>query len=126
VLGLVADDHLEQRAIPGAGAVEHLQRPPPHGGDVAEDVLAAQEGNVAAGGARGLEGVVEVGEVGAQERLAAVAVHEPEVLVGGDVAEIPVQRAHERVLDALQLDVRERRHEGQRALAGVLQGVAER
>ena len=126
VLRLVADDHLEQRPVARSDPVEDLQRALAHRLEVVEDVLAAQERDVAAHGARGLEGVVEVGEVAAQQRLAAVAVHEPQVLVGGDVAEIPVQRAHERVLDALELGMAEGRDEREGPCAHLAEGLAER
>ena len=49
--------------------------------------------------------------------------HEPEVLVGGDVREVPDQRAHERVDLALELGVRQVRDERERPLAGVPQGL---
>ena len=58
-------------------------------------------------GARRLEGVVAGGEVGPQERLAGEAVHEPEVLVGGDVAEVPDERAHDRIDLRLEVGVAE-------------------
>ncbi len=125
VLGLVADDQLEERPVAGSDALEHVERPLAHGRDVLEDLAAAEEGNVAAHGARGLEGVIEVGEVAAQQRLAAMAMHDPEILVGGDVAEVPVQRAHQRVLDALEVVVVEARDERERPIAGVLQGRSE-
>ena len=125
VLRLVADDHLEERAVARAGLVEHLERAGADRVEVVEDVGAAQERDLAARGARRLEGVVEVGEVAAQQVAAAVAMDEPEVLVGGDVAEIPVQRAHQRVLHALEILVREAGDQRKRAIAGVLQGLSE-
>src|SRR5918998_1658500 len=89
VLGLVADDQLEKRPVAGAPGGQHVQRARADGGEVVEDVLPAQERDVAAYRARRLEGVVEVGEVAAQQLAAAVAMDEPEVLVSGDVAQVP-------------------------------------
>ena len=60
-----------------------------------------------------------------QQRLAAEAVHEPEVLVGGDVREVPDQRAHDRVELALELGVVEVRDERERAARGWRQGFHE-
>jgi hypothetical protein len=125
VLGLVADDHLEDRPVAGADALEHLQRATADGREVLEHVGAAQARDVAAHGPRRLEGVVEVREVAAQQRLAAVAVDEPQVLVGGDVPEVPAQRAHERVVHALERVVVERGDECEGARAGPVQGVAQ-
>jgi hypothetical protein len=58
-----------------------------------------------------------------QQRIAAVAVAEPEVLVGGDVREVPHERGHERVDLALELRVGQVRDQRERALAGVTQGL---
>ena len=69
-------------------------------------------------GARRLEGVVQLGELGMQQRLAGVTVHEPQVLVGGDVAEVPYERAHQLGVGALEVRVADRRDERERPLAG--------
>ena len=46
-----------------------------------------------------------------------MAVDEPEVLVGGDVREVPDERRHQRVDLALEVLARERRDERERVLA---------
>ena len=54
--------------------------------------------------ARGrLERVVDLRQVGAQQRPAAVAVRQPQVLERRDVAEVPDERAHQRRVDALEI-----------------------
>ena len=80
-----------------------------------------QQLDLAAHGARRLERVVGRGEVGAQQRLAGVAMHEPEVLVGGDVGEIPDERAHQRVDLALEVAIADRGGEHERALTRLLE-----
>ncbi len=74
--------------------------------------------------ARGrLEGVVESREVRAQQLVLAETMGEPQILVGGDVAEIPRQRAHDLRVDALELSVREVLDQRVRPRAGVLEPV---
>ncbi len=84
---------------------------------VAERLRAVEQRQVAADVARRLERVVHRGVVGRQQRLAAVAVHQPQVLVGGDVREVPHQRAHQRRVRGLDVGVGEALDERQRALA---------
>ena len=60
-----------------------------------------------------------------QQRLAAVPVDEPQVLVGRDVREVPNERAHQRRVRGLDVRVRERGDEIQRALAGLFKGPGE-
>ena len=79
--------------------------------------LGVEQLDVTARRARRLEGVVGGGQIGAQERLVGVAMHEPEVLVGGDVGEVPHERAHQRVDLALEVGVADRCRERERALA---------
>ena len=74
-------------------------------GEVPARALGVEQLDLAAHGARRLERVVARGELGVQQRLAGEAVHEPEVLVGGDVPQVPRQRAHDRVDLALELPV---------------------
>src|SRR4051812_30299420 len=54
-------------------------------------------------------------EVGAQQRRAREAVHEPQVLVRGDVREVPYERAQDRVDLALEVGRRKVAHEVERA-----------
>ena len=99
-----ADDALAHRLQVGArfGGVEQLRFAPLRAGR--------------------LEGVVELGEVGPQQLQAGVAVGQPQVLVGGDVREVPHERAHDRRVRALELAVVEVGHQLQRAAAGLVQG----
>ena len=91
-------------------------------GEVVDRLGAVEDRQVAADGARRLERVVHRGELGVQQRLAAVAVDEPQVLVGGDVREIPRERAHQRGVRGLHLLVGERLDHGERALARLGRG----
>ena len=86
---------------------------------VVERLGPAQVGQVAAVGARGLGGVVDLGQVGPQQLEPAGPVAEPEVLEGRDVAEVPDQRAHQRVVHAVEILVGDRLDQRQRALAGL-------
>jgi hypothetical protein len=63
---------------------------------VGDGLEPVEDLDLAAHRARGLERVVGDRQVGPQQRLARRAVDQPQVLVGGDVAEIPRQRAHDR------------------------------
>ena len=64
--------------------------------------------------------------LGAQQRLAGEAVHRPQVLVGGDVAEVPHERAHDGIQRAVQVVVVDVRDELQRALPRRLQRLGDR
>ena len=94
VLVLVLDQHL---ADEGRHAVEAGQRALAHRLHVGDRLVAAQVGQVAALGPRRLGGVVDLREVGAQQLQPGLAAH-PQVLERGDVAEVPDQRAHQRVV----------------------------
>jgi len=59
----------------------------------------------------------------AQQRLVAVATDEPEVLVGGDVTEVPDERAHQGIVHRLELGCGQRRDERPRARASLVQGA---
>ena len=108
---------------PTPRALDHLERPLADLLEVVARLGRPQERQVAAAGARGLEGVVDIGQLLAQQRLAAEAMHDPEVLEGGDVAQVPDQRAHQRGVDPLQLLIGEGGHQLERPLAGLLQPV---
>jgi hypothetical protein len=96
VLELVAQDHLVQVRV-RAPLVQDLERPCAHRGEMVERLVEAEQSAPGADGARGVGGVVQRGEVGPQQGTTAVAVHEPQVLVRREVAEVPDQRAPERV-----------------------------
>ena len=53
--------------------------------------------------ARRLEGVIDARQVGPQQLPATEPVGHPEVLVGGDVAKVPRERAHDRGVHAREL-----------------------
>ena len=107
----------------GTGAVEHLERALADLGEVGQRLAAVEQGEVAADGARRLEGVVHRRQLRVQQRLAAVAVDEPEVLVGRDVAEVPDQGAHQRGVRGLDVGVGQRGDEVERALARLFEGA---
>jgi hypothetical protein len=124
VLELVADDHLVDHGVDPAG-VDGSQRPVAHLGEVLARAAGVEQLDLAADRARRLEGVVARRELGAQERLAGEAVHEPEVLVGRDVPQVPRERAHDRVDLALELPVVEMRNDREGAFAGRGEGFDE-
>ena len=116
VLVLVLEHHLVD--LGGAGALEDRERALADVGEVVERLGAVEDRQVAADGARRLERVVHRGELRVQQRLAAVAVDEPQVLIGGDVREIPRERAHQRRVRGLHLLVGERRDDGRACARG--------
>ena len=130
MLELVAHDQLAQHAVTDAALGDHLRGARADGVHVLQRVGGAERLDLPAHGARRLERVVQVGEVSSQQLAATVAMAQPQVLIGGDVGEIPHQRAHDRRVNALELLVVELRHERQRALtrraqrAQQLRGVA--
>ena len=116
MLELVAHHHLAQHAVAGARTLDHRRAAGADGRQVLARGGRVEQLDFAAHGARRLERVVDGGEVGAQQLLAAVAVADPQVLVGGDVREIPHQRAHDRRELLLEPLVREVGDEPERAL----------
>ncbi len=113
VLMLVLQEHLpDERRNP----VEHRQRPSAHPLHQGNGLNAAQVRELAPVGARRLEGVVDVGEVGAQQFEPGLP-SDPEVLERGDVPEVPDERAHQRVVNAIEIVVGDVLDQGKRALA---------
>ena len=121
VLLLVAEDELGEHAVAAAVQQEHGAHPLAHQVEVVERLGAVEQRQVAADRARGLERVVHRGQLGLQQRGAAVAVDEPQVLVGGDVREVPDQRAHQLGVGRLDVGVGQRGDERERALAGLVE-----
>ena len=117
MLLLVADDQLVDHAVADAAFGGHLERPLTDLGQVFAGLGRTQEVELAAAGARGLERVIDVGEVLAEQRPPAVAVSDPEILERRDVAEIPDERAHQLGVDAFEVVVRHRGDQCQCALA---------
>ncbi len=113
----MAQHHLAEHAVADPALGEHVGGARADRRHVLPGVVRCERLDLAAHGARRLERVVQRGELGAQQLEAAVAVGEPQVLVGGDVAEVPHQRAHDRRVHALELLVVERRDQRQRSLA---------
>src|ERR1700722_2882809 len=96
VLELVTEYHLAQHAIVDSALADQLRHTRADLRHIRLRVLGRERVDLAADLARGLERVVEVREIRAQKLQAAVAVPEPKILVGGDVTEVPRQRAHDR------------------------------
>ena len=101
--------------------LEHPQRPLAHGPHVVERLLGPQVGELAAFGPRRLVGVVHPHELGTQRLEPAASHREPEVLEGRDVPQVPDERAHQRVVDPVQVLLAQRRHQGERALADLVE-----
>ena len=127
MLVLVLDEQLPQEAagveIAEAGGevhpVEHAQRPLAHGGHVRERLRVAQVGHLASLGARRLGCVVHLHQVGPQRRHAGAAPGHPQVLEGGDVPQVPDERAHQRVVHALEVGLIDGLRQPHRPLARV-------
>ena len=101
---------------PGAEALGGRQRALAYLGEVFPRLVRPEEGQVAAPGPRGLEGVVDLGQVAPDHGLAAEAVDEPEVLEGGDVPEVPDERAHQLRVHSLEVAVGDRGDQRKRSL----------
>jgi hypothetical protein len=117
VLVLVLEQHLADERPDLLQVGEHAL---PHGLQVRGRLVSFQIGHVDPLGAGRLGGVVEVGELGPQQlqpRLAA----EPQVLERGDVPEVPDQRAHQRVVLAVEVLVGHGLDQAERSLARLLQ-----
>jgi hypothetical protein len=95
VLVLVLEHHLDQR---GVAAVEHRKGALPNTVEEGDRLVEPQVGKPAATSSRRLRGVVDAGQLGVQGSQAGPAA-EPQLLEGGYVAEVPDQRAVERVVD---------------------------
>ena len=125
VLELVAEHHLADRPV-----AEPLARERRGGAGADGSQIVARRGrperlDFPAHRARRLERVVQLGQIRAQQLQARVAMSEPQVLVGGDVTEIPDERAHDRRVHALEIRVADSRDQRERARARLLE-VGER
>ncbi len=87
--------------------------------------VAAQVGDVPALGSRRLAGVVDRGQLGSQRLQAAGALTQPQVLECGDVAQVPHQRAHQRVVHPVEVLGGHGLHQRQGAGATLGQGITE-
>ncbi len=123
VLELVAQHHLVQ--LPRAGPREHVERAVADPVEIRQRPRPVEQLDLGAHGARGLERVVGRGQVGVQQGLAGQAVDAPEVLVCGDVAQVPDERAHDRVQRAVDDLVVEAGDERQGAVAHGAQALGE-
>ena len=129
MLLLVAQHHLVDEAVREQGAAGSLRSAPSsrleralaHRLHVAQGVLDAQVGQRAALVARRRERVVHGAQVAAQRRAAVRVLHQPQVLEGGDVTEVPRDRAHQRVVHPVQRLFGDSVDQQQRARAGLLQ-----
>ena len=111
VLVLVGDQHLVDEA-PGQQrvigqfereAVEDLQRTLAHLPEVDAKLVAVQDRQLAAAGARVLDRVVEPAQIAVQRVPTANRLHQPQLFEVGDVAQVPRQGAQDRGVHAVQL-----------------------
>jgi len=121
VLVLVTRDELVQQPVAHAAGGRQLGYALAHGLQVLPRLRAVQVGELAALRPRSLEGVVHLRKLAAQHPLATETVHEPQILEGGDVTEVPDQRAHQRRVHALHVAFGDRIDQRQRLLARGLQ-----
>jgi hypothetical protein len=102
VLVLVLDDHFPDRPD-ASDAIEHLERARTRRSHELERLAAAKIGKLPAVRTRRLGRVVHDREIRSQGWQAARALREPEVLEGGDVPEVPHERAHQRIVDVIEV-----------------------
>jgi hypothetical protein len=119
VLVLVLHQHLPDEAariqpvapLREVGVLEHLQGPLAHLLHEQPRARVAQVGQVTSAWAGSLGSVVGVRQVGPERLEPARPLAEPEVLEGGDVPEIPDERAHERIVHAVHVRLGDGRDE---------------
>jgi hypothetical protein len=126
VLLLVAHDQLVHDPVARPDAPGDAQRPVPDALEVLARLPCPQERQAAPPGPGSLEGVVDLGQVRPLHRLTGEAVHQPEVLERGDVPQVPGQGTHQVRVDALEVGVRDPRHQGERPLPSLAEPVDER
>ncbi len=119
VLVLVAHDELEHVPVLDATLVDDIERAVADLLQVLARLPGAQERQFAPTGPRSLEGVIDLGEVLAQQPPAAEAVDHPQVFERGDVSEVPDERAHQGRVNPFEIGIGDRGHEGERPLAGI-------
>jgi len=124
----VGEEHLVDEAVGEQGVLgaeldlpQHLECPLADLLHVGANLVGPQDRQLAADLARLLDRVIERAEVPAQGLAAADPLDQPELLEVGDVPEIPDQRAENRVVDAVELLVRERLDQLQGVTACLLQ-----
>ena len=126
VLMLVLDDHLEHEAPSLEVRLrQHIERPLPHGREVLARRGCVEVLHLTANGARGLQCVVDVEEVGVHRLVVPDPRADPQLLERGDVSQVPGQGAHQLVVHPVEVGLRDGLHQPQRALARVLQEVGD-
>ncbi len=133
MLGLVLGDEVEDEAAgrQGVGVLgevgpgEGLERPRAHVAEVAPGACLVEDRDLGAAGAGGLDRVVDVLELRVQRRGTGEAPHQPELLVGRDVAEVPERRAQQRRVLAREVLGGERREQGQGPGPGGLEAAGD-
>ena len=113
-------DHLAHVPVAHALAGDRLGDAGAHLEHVRARVRRSQRLDLAAHRAGRLERVVHARQVRPQQLQSREPVRQPQVLVGGDVTEIPRERAHDRRVHARQLILVEMRNKRERALARIV------
>ena len=128
VLVLVGEQHLvgeavRQQLVVGVefDLVQDLQRALSDLLHVWADLVGPQDRQLAPDLAGLLDRVVEIAEVAAERFAAADPLNEPELLEVADVAEVPDQRAEDRVVDPIELLLGERLDQLEGVAAGLIQ-----
>ena len=115
VLMLVRDQHLVGEAGPEdrilrvveVELVEHLERALANVLHVGAEIVAPQDREFVAVGARVLDRVVDAAEIAVQRFPAPGRLDEPQLLEVGDMAQIPRERTEQRRVDGVELLVAE-------------------
>jgi len=119
----LVDEAVRQQGIPGIqlDPVEDLEGPFADLLHVGTHLVRFQDGKLAADLARLLDRVIELPQLPTESLTAADALDQPELLEVGDVPQIPDQRAENRVVDPVELLLRERLDQLEGVAARLLQ-----
>ena len=121
MLLLVANHELGDLLAAGTGAIELLAGALTDLRKVVPGLPRAQVRDIAPPRPWGLERVVDVGELLAQQRASAEAVDQPQIFERRDVAEVPDERAEDRRVDAFEIGVGDRSHQRERPVPGLVE-----
>jgi hypothetical protein len=130
---LVREQHLVDEAVGEQGIpaveidpAEHLERPLPDLLHVRPHLVGAQDRELAPDLPGLLDRVVELPEAAAERLAAADPLDQPEFLEVGDVAQVPDQGTEERVVDPVELLVREGLDQSEGVTARLVEPLGER
>jgi hypothetical protein len=124
----LVDEPADEQGVPAVqiDPAEHFERALPDLLHVRPHLVGAQDRELAPDLPRLLDRVVELAEVAAERLAPPDPLNEPELLEVGDVAEIPDQGTQQRVVDPVELLVRERLDQAEGVTARLIEPPGER